>query len=282
MQAIAREFNLSETTFVERRSGGGRAGRGRAGAHLHHPGGAELCRPSHAGHGQRAQARAPETVQGGTVTCGSTWARCRCALQREGLFGEMTQPDPEFGAELDPREVARLTGLDLEDLDPGLPPQIVSTGTAFAIVALRSAEASGPAQGEPAGGYGVAAGARYALVLCAGANWRRRNAATRLARPHAVLRRRGSGYRLGGRLRHQLPGPARRRGCGQAHSSPSGRRDRPRQRLAPVSAIKSASARNESARVADVRVAGQHCSCGKRTAFPAVMHMLSTGIHRCK
>jgi trans-2,3-dihydro-3-hydroxyanthranilate isomerase len=59
----------------------------------------------------------------------------------EGLFGEMTQPDPEFGAELDPREVARLTGLGFEDLDPGLPPQIVSTGTAFAIVALRSHEA---------------------------------------------------------------------------------------------------------------------------------------------
>ena len=29
-----------------------------------------------------------------------------------GLFGEMTQPDPEFGAELDAAEVARLTGLD--------------------------------------------------------------------------------------------------------------------------------------------------------------------------
>jgi trans-2,3-dihydro-3-hydroxyanthranilate isomerase len=53
----------------------------------------------------------------------------------------MTQRDPEFGAELDPREVARLTGLEVDDLDPALPPQIVSTGTAFAIVALRSAEA---------------------------------------------------------------------------------------------------------------------------------------------
>ena len=28
-----------------------------------------------------------------------------------GLFGEMTQRDPEFGEELDPEEVARLTGL---------------------------------------------------------------------------------------------------------------------------------------------------------------------------
>jgi trans-2,3-dihydro-3-hydroxyanthranilate isomerase len=59
----------------------------------------------------------------------------------EGLFGEMTQRDPDFGAELDPVEVARLTGLNLEDLDPNLPPQVVSTGTAFAIVALSSSEA---------------------------------------------------------------------------------------------------------------------------------------------
>ncbi len=56
----------------------------------------------------------------------------------EGTFGEMTQRDPEFGAELDASEVARLTGLAAEDLDAALPPQLVSTGTAFAIVALKS------------------------------------------------------------------------------------------------------------------------------------------------
>ena len=59
----------------------------------------------------------------------------------DGLFGEMTQRDPEFGAELDRAEVARLTGLVPDDFDPGVPPQIVSTGTAFAIVLLRSFEA---------------------------------------------------------------------------------------------------------------------------------------------
>jgi trans-2,3-dihydro-3-hydroxyanthranilate isomerase len=57
------------------------------------------------------------------------------------LFGEMTQPDAIFGADLDPEEVARLTGLDVDDLAPGLTPQVVSTGTAFAIVALRSHDA---------------------------------------------------------------------------------------------------------------------------------------------
>jgi trans-2,3-dihydro-3-hydroxyanthranilate isomerase len=51
----------------------------------------------------------------------------------------MTQRDPEFGAELDPAEIARLTGLAVEDIELSVPPQVVSTGTAFAIVALRSA-----------------------------------------------------------------------------------------------------------------------------------------------
>jgi trans-2,3-dihydro-3-hydroxyanthranilate isomerase len=50
----------------------------------------------------------------------------------------MTQRDPEFGDELDATEVARLCGLDKEDLDSALPPQVVSTGNAFAIVALKS------------------------------------------------------------------------------------------------------------------------------------------------
>jgi trans-2,3-dihydro-3-hydroxyanthranilate isomerase len=50
----------------------------------------------------------------------------------------MTQRDPEFGAELDASEVAALTGLSIDDFDPAWPPQVVSTGTAFAIVALKS------------------------------------------------------------------------------------------------------------------------------------------------
>jgi len=71
---------------------------------------------------------APETVQGDTVTLNLNVGAVPVRFSGEGLFGEMTQRDPEFGAELDPREVARLTGLAVEDLDPSLPPQIVSTG----------------------------------------------------------------------------------------------------------------------------------------------------------
>jgi trans-2,3-dihydro-3-hydroxyanthranilate isomerase len=59
----------------------------------------------------------------------------------EGLFGEMTQRDPEFGAVLESSEVSRLMGLAPEDMHPKLSPQVVSTGTPFAIVVLRSMEA---------------------------------------------------------------------------------------------------------------------------------------------
>ena len=55
MQAIAREFNLSETTFIERRSAERGARGGRARARFHDPGRAALRRPSHAGHGQRSE-----------------------------------------------------------------------------------------------------------------------------------------------------------------------------------------------------------------------------------
>jgi trans-2,3-dihydro-3-hydroxyanthranilate isomerase len=79
-------------------------------------------------------------MQGGTVTLKLNVGAVPVRFAAEGLFGEMTQPDPKFGAKLDPWEVARLTGLEVEDLDPALPPRIVSTGTAFAIVALRSIE----------------------------------------------------------------------------------------------------------------------------------------------
>jgi len=146
MQEIAREFNLSEMTFIERRA-----------AEIERAEGVRVRifttqeELNFAGHPTLGTAivlklEAPETVDGDTVTLALNVGAVpvRFIGQHGGsrpLFGEMTQPEPEFGAELDPKEVARLTGLTLDDLDPALPPQIVSTGTAFAIVALRTAEA---------------------------------------------------------------------------------------------------------------------------------------------
>jgi trans-2,3-dihydro-3-hydroxyanthranilate isomerase len=62
--------------------------------------------------------------------------------QQEGLgvFGAMRQNDPTFGEIHDPAEIAATLGLALDDLDPALPIQTVSTGMAFCIVPLRSLE----------------------------------------------------------------------------------------------------------------------------------------------
>jgi trans-2,3-dihydro-3-hydroxyanthranilate isomerase len=111
--------------------------------------------------------KAPEAFDGDTVRLGLKVGPVPVRFDGEGLFGEMTQKDPEFGAELEPREVARLTGLDELDLDPGLPPQVVSTGNPFAIVTLRSDEALArlKVRQEEATEWLRARGARWFYVL---------------------------------------------------------------------------------------------------------------------
>jgi len=145
MQAIAREFNLSETTFVERRETRMELAEGvRVRIFTTQE---ELGFAGHPTLGTASvlKIQAPETQHGDTVTLKLNVGPVPVSFLEPrsdagSLFGEMTQRDPEFGAELEPGEVARLAGLDLDDLDSRLTPQIVSTGTAFAIVALRSQE----------------------------------------------------------------------------------------------------------------------------------------------
>ncbi|MDE3186879.1 MAG: PhzF family phenazine biosynthesis protein [Acidobacteriota bacterium] len=139
MQAIAQEFNLSETTFVQRRPPAIEQAQGvRVRIFTTQE---ELPFAGHPTLGTASVLRLhwPETVQANTVTLELNVGQVPVRFEADSLFGEMTQPDPEFGEVLDPAEVARLIGLRPKDLDPALPPQVVSTGTAFAIVALRSA-----------------------------------------------------------------------------------------------------------------------------------------------
>lgn len=59
----------------------------------------------------------------------------------QGVYGTMQQKDPTFGSVHEDRAaVASALGLSLDDLDPNLPIQTVSTGMAFCIVPLRSLE----------------------------------------------------------------------------------------------------------------------------------------------
>ena len=142
MQAIAREFNLSETTFVERRSAEAERDEGvRVRIFTTQE---ELPFAGHPTLGTASvlKRNAPQTVHGDTIrlalNVGSIPVRF---AEGDGLFGEMTQPEPQFGEKMDRSEIAPLLGLDAEDLDQNLTPQAVSTGNFFAIVMLRSVAA---------------------------------------------------------------------------------------------------------------------------------------------
>jgi trans-2,3-dihydro-3-hydroxyanthranilate isomerase len=167
MQSIAREFNLSETTFVERRD-----------AELERREGVrvrifttqeELPFAGHPTLGTASVLKltAPETLRDDTITLAENVGPIPVRFSGETLHAEMTQRDPEFGAELDAARVAELCGLSADDLDPRHPPRIVSMGTAFAIVLLRSTEALGRlrvTQGE-ASAWLRSQGARWFYVL---------------------------------------------------------------------------------------------------------------------
>jgi trans-2,3-dihydro-3-hydroxyanthranilate isomerase len=144
MQALARETNLSETTFVlprdeaTERAHGVRvrifttqeellfAGHPTLGTaswlHRHHP----ILRG------------AEEIVL--DLNVGPVPVRFEAADDKPGLFGTMRQPDPIFGNLHDPAQIAQAIGLPVTDLDLTLPIQTVSTGMAFCIVPLRSLE----------------------------------------------------------------------------------------------------------------------------------------------
>jgi trans-2,3-dihydro-3-hydroxyanthranilate isomerase len=141
MQAIAREFNLSETTFIQRRDAETEKWEGvrvRIFTTLE-----ELPFAGHPTLGTASVLKlsAPESLAGDTVTLALNVGAVPVRFNPGGLYGEMTQRDPEFLAELDHAAVARLTGLSIDDLHPAALPQVVSTGTAFGIVALRTHEA---------------------------------------------------------------------------------------------------------------------------------------------
>ena len=141
MQALAREMNLSETTFI---LPGDTAAEKTRGVRVRiftvqeelpfagHPtlGTAFVLR------GQPgALAGAPEIrldLNVGTVPVRFTQE------PGEPIFGEMTQQNPEFGAIHNVEDVARLAGLSAADLDDSVPIQTVSTGVPFTIAALRS------------------------------------------------------------------------------------------------------------------------------------------------
>lgn len=145
MQALARETNLSETTFI-------------------------LPREPEIERDRGVQVRIFTTEEelqfAGHPTLGTaTWLYCNhpelkgveqitldlrvgpipvrftpAKPGEHGVFGTMRQNDPTFGEIHDRTALASALGLSIDDLDLSLPAQTVSTGMAFCIVPLKSLE----------------------------------------------------------------------------------------------------------------------------------------------
>jgi trans-2,3-dihydro-3-hydroxyanthranilate isomerase len=137
MQSIAREMNLSETTFVLPRDPASERQQGvRVRIFTVQE---ELPFAGHPTLGTafalRASAGADEVTL--DLNVGKVPVRFE---DGDGVpsFGEMSQIDPRFEVRHDGEAVARATGLDLEDFDPSLPIQTVSTGVAFTVAPLKS------------------------------------------------------------------------------------------------------------------------------------------------
>ncbi|MEO6802443.1 MAG: PhzF family phenazine biosynthesis protein [Granulicella sp.] len=145
MQALARETNLSETTFILPRS-----------TEIEQQHGIQVRiftvqeELRFAGHPTLGTAawlywnhptlRGAEQI---TLDLPVGPIPVRFSAQASGkfdVFGTMQQNDPIFGQHHEPADVATALGLSPADLDPTMPIQTVSTGMAFCIVPLRSLE----------------------------------------------------------------------------------------------------------------------------------------------
>jgi trans-2,3-dihydro-3-hydroxyanthranilate isomerase len=137
MQAIAREMNLSETTFIFPRDAVTERERGiRVRIFTVQE---EL---PFAGHPTLGTAFALRDGNGASeikldLNVGTIPVRFE-NTPGQPVFGEMTQADPVFGEVHDRRKIADVTGIPLEDIDPELPIQTVSTGVPFTVLPLRS------------------------------------------------------------------------------------------------------------------------------------------------
>jgi len=184
MQDLARETNLSETTFI---LPGDAAVEKERGVRVRiftvqeelpfagHPtlGTAFVMR-------NRATPAAPAEVRldlkAGTVPVRFTEEPGRA------VFGEMTQRDPEFGAMHEVADIARLTNLTVADFDDCAPIQTVSTGMPFTMVPVRSLAAMGKLRLDldRAGEYLASNGGKFLYFVC-------RETADRKARLHARM-----------------------------------------------------------------------------------------------
>jgi trans-2,3-dihydro-3-hydroxyanthranilate isomerase len=145
MQALARETNLSETTFILPRDS---AMERESGVQVRiFTVQEELQFAGHPTLGTASWLYANHPILRGaeTITLDLRVGRIPVRFTpsqpgEHGVFGTMRQNNPTFGRMHDQTQIAAALNLSVEDLDPALPIQTVSTGMPFCIVPLRSLE----------------------------------------------------------------------------------------------------------------------------------------------
>jgi trans-2,3-dihydro-3-hydroxyanthranilate isomerase len=147
MQALAREMNLSETTFIFPRDAATEAREGKKVRIFTVE--AELPFAGHPTLGTALYLYASESQKPAEITLDLKAGKipvCFTANSGNGggdrvdgqVFGEMRQRDPEFGTPLSRDDVARVIGIAVEEISSEWPIQPVSTGLTFTIVPFRN------------------------------------------------------------------------------------------------------------------------------------------------
>jgi trans-2,3-dihydro-3-hydroxyanthranilate isomerase len=147
MQALAREMNLSETTFIFPRDGATEAREGKKVRIFTVE--AELPFAGHPTLGTALYLYASESTKPAEITldlkAGKIPVRFTVNSGNGGgdrvdgqVFGEMRQRDPEFGAPLSRDDIARVIGIAVEEIPLEWPIQPVSTGLTFTVVPFRN------------------------------------------------------------------------------------------------------------------------------------------------
>jgi trans-2,3-dihydro-3-hydroxyanthranilate isomerase len=137
MQSIAKEMNLSETTFIFPRDAATERERGvRVRIFTVQE---ELPFAGHPTLGTAFALRGESGAREITLDLNVGKVPVRFEdTAGQAAFGEMTQVDPKFGMQHDREAVARAAGLRVDDFDSSLPIETVSTGVPFTVTPLKS------------------------------------------------------------------------------------------------------------------------------------------------
>jgi trans-2,3-dihydro-3-hydroxyanthranilate isomerase len=149
MQALAREMNLSETTFIFPRDAATEAQEGKkvriftVEAELPFAGHPTLGTALYLYASEPTQTKPAEITL--DLKVGKVPVRFTANAENSGservdglVFGEMRQRDPEFGTPLSREDVARVIGIAVDEISSEWPIQPVSTGLTFTIVPFRN------------------------------------------------------------------------------------------------------------------------------------------------